>query len=204
MSCCTQSGWLSVRCLFCGSARAGVELDETSTTPLDTLTASPGAPPPATLYCDPGATHLLSPHPGPTMRIENDIKLDCTFVARALARSRAVVIRRERLAPDSPPHVLPPPTVKDVLIRPKRSKLKSRSQVSLERTFTFKHSGTSWTGVPIIAANMDTTGTFELAVALAEHGAIVALHKHYTWVLLGLGRGRAEREELGLPLATTR
>lgn len=43
---------------------------------------------------------------------------------------------------------------KDVLIRPKRSTLKSRSQVSLERTFTFKHSGNTFTGVPIMAANM--------------------------------------------------
>ena len=45
---------------------------------------------------------------------------------------------------------------KDVLIRPKRSTLKSRSDVELERQFTFKHSGQTWSGVPIIAANMDT------------------------------------------------
>jgi GMP reductase len=43
---------------------------------------------------------------------------------------------------------------KDVLIRPKRSTLKSRSQVSLERTITFKNSKYTWTGVPIMAANM--------------------------------------------------
>lgn len=43
---------------------------------------------------------------------------------------------------------------KDVLIRPKRSTLKSRSQVSLDRTFTFKHSKYEWTGVPVMAANM--------------------------------------------------
>lgn len=43
---------------------------------------------------------------------------------------------------------------KDVLIRPKRSTLKSRSQVSLERTFTFRNSKYEWTGVPIMAANM--------------------------------------------------
>ncbi len=43
---------------------------------------------------------------------------------------------------------------KDVLIRPKRSTLKSRSQVDLSRTYTFKHSGLVWTGVPIMAANM--------------------------------------------------
>ncbi len=54
---------------------------------------------------------------------------------------------------------------KDVLIRPKRSTLKSRSEVELERQFTFKHSGCSWSGVPIIAANMDTVGTFRMAEA---------------------------------------
>ncbi len=68
---------------------------------------------------------------------------------------------------------------KDVLIRPKRSTLKSRSQVSLERTFTFLHSRRQWSGVPVIAANMDTVGTFETAAVLAEHGLLTALHKHY-------------------------
>ena len=56
---------------------------------------------------------------------------------------------------------------KDVMIRPKRSTLKSRSQVSLERNFTFRNSQKKWTGVPIIAANMDTVGTFEMAEALS-------------------------------------
>jgi GMP reductase len=69
---------------------------------------------------------------------------------------------------------------KDVLIRPKRSTLKSRSQVDVTRTYTFKHSQCTWTGVPIIAANMDTVGTFEMARALASHGVITAVHKHYS------------------------
>ncbi len=69
---------------------------------------------------------------------------------------------------------------KDVMFRPKRSTLKSRSQVSLERTFKFRNSQKSWTGVPIIAANMDTVGTFEMAVALAEEKIITAVHKHYS------------------------
>ena len=47
---------------------------------------------------------------------------------------------------------------KDVLIRPKRSTLKSRSEVNLDRTYVMKHSRQEWTGVPIMAANMDTTG----------------------------------------------
>ena len=69
---------------------------------------------------------------------------------------------------------------KDVLIRPKRSTLKSRAQVNLERNFTFLHSKREWTGVPIIAANMDTVGTFELAKVLADFGLLTAIHKHYS------------------------
>ena len=69
---------------------------------------------------------------------------------------------------------------KDVLIRPKRSTLKSRAQVNLERSFNFLHSQKTWSGVPIIAANMDTVGTFELAKVLADFGLITAIHKHYT------------------------
>ncbi len=69
---------------------------------------------------------------------------------------------------------------KDVLFRPKRSTLKSRSQVELTREFTFKHSGRQWSGVPVIAANMDSVGSFEMATALAEHGCLTAVHKHYT------------------------
>lgn len=69
---------------------------------------------------------------------------------------------------------------KDVLIRPKRSTLKSRSQVTLDRDFTMLHTGRKWSGVPIMAANMDTVGTFPMARALAEHGLFTAVHKHYT------------------------
>ncbi|KIH77970.1 GMP reductase [Geoalkalibacter ferrihydriticus] len=69
---------------------------------------------------------------------------------------------------------------KDVLIRPKRSTLKSRAQVALERTFTFMHSKRQWTGVPVIAANMDTVGTFEAAEVLAGFGMLTAIHKHYS------------------------
>lgn len=69
---------------------------------------------------------------------------------------------------------------RDVLFRPKRSTLKSRSQVELDRQFTFKHSNQTWTGVPVIAANMDTVGSFEMATALAAHKCLTAMHKHYT------------------------
>lgn len=69
---------------------------------------------------------------------------------------------------------------KDVLIRPKRSTLKSRSEVDLAREYTFKYSNHRWAGVPIIAANMDTVGTFRMAEALASFQILTAVHKHYT------------------------
>lgn len=66
------------------------------------------------------------------------------------------------------------------MFRPKRSTLKSRSQVSLERTFRFRHTGAEWTGIPVMAANMDTVGTFELALAMADVKLFTAIHKHYS------------------------
>jgi GMP reductase len=68
---------------------------------------------------------------------------------------------------------------KDVLIRPKRSTLTSRSEVDITREYIFKHSGRKYHGIPVIAANMDTTGTMEMARAFGPHKLSVALHKHY-------------------------
>jgi len=67
---------------------------------------------------------------------------------------------------------------KDVLIRPKRSTLKSRSEVSLTKTYVFRNCKKTWTGVPIMAANMDTTGTFTVAEALAKN-SMVLYRKNY-------------------------
>lgn len=69
---------------------------------------------------------------------------------------------------------------KDVLILPKRSTLNSRSEVSLIRDFKFKHSTQTWSGVPIMAANMDTVGTFEMAKTLNEFKMLTCIHKHYS------------------------
>ncbi|MEI3354434.1 MAG: GMP reductase [Duodenibacillus massiliensis] len=68
---------------------------------------------------------------------------------------------------------------KDVLIRPKRSTLTSRSQVDITREIKFHHTREVFHAVPVIAANMDTTGTFEMARVLGSHGMMTALHKHY-------------------------
>ena len=69
---------------------------------------------------------------------------------------------------------------KDVLIRPKRSTLKSRSQVRLDRKFTFRHSKQDYEGIPIMASNMDGVGTFEMADKLAKQNIFTCLVKTYT------------------------
>ena len=70
---------------------------------------------------------------------------------------------------------------KDVLIRPKRSTLSSRKNVDISREYVFRWSQKSFSGVPIIAANMDGVGTMTMAEAFVEEGSglTVALHKHY-------------------------
>ena len=72
----------------------------------------------------------------------------------------------------------------DVLIRPKRSTLESRKNANLERTFRFKNSKQSWTGVPIIAANMDHTGTWPMNKALVEFGMLTAICKFWHYIPL--------------------
>jgi GMP reductase len=68
----------------------------------------------------------------------------------------------------------------NVLILPKRNQYSSRSEVTLERTFKFKYSPYSWSGVPIIVSNMDTTGTIEMALEMQKHKVLTCLHKYYT------------------------
>lgn len=67
----------------------------------------------------------------------------------------------------------------DVLFRPKRSTLSSRKEVSLTRTYKFKHSQQEYTGVPIMASNMDGVGTLAMAEELAKHGLFTCLVKSY-------------------------
>ena len=67
----------------------------------------------------------------------------------------------------------------DVLLVPQRSMAASRKQVNLKRTFKFYHSPKEWHGVPLVAANMDTTGTFKMGTALSTKEAITCLHKYY-------------------------
>jgi GMP reductase len=82
---------------------------------------------------------------------------------------------------------------KDVLIRPKRSTLGSRKEVDLTRGYTWRNwkpedismeqirpDTRHWRGVPIMAANMDGVGTFEMADKLAEAQVFTCLVKTYS------------------------
>ncbi len=79
-----------------------------------------------------------------------------------------------RIEPD------PKLTFDDVLIRPKRSTLISRSDVNLEREFKFRHTEQTWAGIPIVAANMDTTGLFSIAKVLQGHKMLTCTQKFYS------------------------
>ena len=65
----------------------------------------------------------------------------------------------------------------DVLIRPKRSTLVSRKKAVLDRDFRFKYSKHIWKGIPIVASNMDHTGTIGMAEAMMKYNMLTALCK---------------------------
>jgi len=67
----------------------------------------------------------------------------------------------------------------DVLFRPKRSTLSSRKDVNLNRTYKFKYSNNEWSGIPIMAANMDGVGELGVAEKLSENGMITCLTKQH-------------------------
>ena len=69
---------------------------------------------------------------------------------------------------------------RDVLIKPRHSSLKSRSDVNIIGTFAFPNTTYTWQGVPVAASNMDTTGTFEIAMELYKYKMLTCIHKHYT------------------------
>ena len=67
----------------------------------------------------------------------------------------------------------------DVLIRPKRSTMSSRSEVNLERTHKFLWSKKEWSGIPIMSANMDTVGTPSMHTVLSKHNMVTCPARHY-------------------------
>lgn len=68
---------------------------------------------------------------------------------------------------------------KDALLVPKASSLASRNDVSVVRSIYFKHADYTWTGVPLVVSNMDTTGTIDMALGLQKHKIVTCLHKFY-------------------------
>jgi GMP reductase len=68
----------------------------------------------------------------------------------------------------------------DVLIRPKRSTLKSRKDVQLQRQYKFRHSTRTWQGIPIMASNMDGVGTLDMALSLQANQLLTVLVKSLT------------------------
>ena len=67
----------------------------------------------------------------------------------------------------------------DVLFRPKRSTLSSRKDVDLNRTYKFKYSKNEWSGIPIMAANMDGVGELGIADALSANEMVTCLTKQH-------------------------
>ena len=67
----------------------------------------------------------------------------------------------------------------DVLIRPKRSNTPSRKSIKLSRVFRTLSSNRTLECIPIMAANMSTTGTFAMAEALQKCMMLTAIHKFY-------------------------
>jgi len=66
----------------------------------------------------------------------------------------------------------------DVLIRPKRSTLTSRTEVDLDREYTFYHSNQKWKGIPIMSSNMDAVGTFRMHNVLRDYKMITCIARH--------------------------
>ena len=57
-------------------------------------------------------------------------------------------------------------------------------QVDLHRPFLFRHSKHNYNGIPIIASNMDTVGTFEMAKAIAKVSSLPLLQGCFQLSLL--------------------
>jgi GMP reductase len=66
---------------------------------------------------------------------------------------------------------------RDVLIVPRKTTIKSRKEVDIRREFTFKNN-TTWKGVPIISANMDTVSDINTFDTLRCYDYITCFPKH--------------------------
>lgn len=91
----------------------------------------------------------------------------------------------------------------DVLIRPKRSTLGSRSQVDLVKFYKFKHSRYEYEGIPIMAANMDGVGTMSMATALSQHRLFTCLIKSYNRDIENFDAFRVNRDNYAVSTGTS-
>ena len=75
----------------------------------------------------------------------------------------------------------------DVMIKPKRSTLNSRSEPDIYRQYRFKYPNSflyeqnTIYGNGLMVANMATTGTFTMAEVMAKNLMFTCLHKHYSF-----------------------
>lgn len=115
----------------------------------------------------------------------------------------------------------------DVLIKPRRSSIDSRSKVNIARKYSFKWCPLEIMGTGIMQANMGTIGNFEVTRKMLDNGLFACLHKYHdtehllmfyrnlvnkeddSWMrcLLGIGlkdngidKLRAINKELGIPV----
>ena len=52
--------------------------------------------------------------------------------------------------------------------------------VYIFREYDFRNSKGHYLGIPVCASNMDSVGTFSMALALAEHKLFTCAHKFYS------------------------
>ena len=67
----------------------------------------------------------------------------------------------------------------DVLIKPRRSSIDSRSKVDITREYKFKWCPYVIKGTGIMQANMGTIGNFEVSRKMLDKGLFACLHKHH-------------------------
>ena len=67
----------------------------------------------------------------------------------------------------------------DVLIKPRRSSIDSRSKVDITREYKFKWCPYVIKGTGIMQANMGTIGNFDVSRRMLEQGLFACLHKHH-------------------------
>lgn len=69
----------------------------------------------------------------------------------------------------------------DVLLKPKRSTIKSRKEINLNRAFRFRYSSQEWTGVPIISSNMRSVTTEAVGIEMIKRGMLACIPKTVDW-----------------------